>query len=76
MDGATSTNLTKLIMWNLVEFGGMTKTNVANKLVYVRVDGVTIFQGFKNVVTTKLMHNHAPFMSGVHYITHRINLVV
>jgi hypothetical protein len=34
-------------MWNLVEFGGMIKTDVANKLVYVRVDGVTIFQGFK-----------------------------
>jgi hypothetical protein len=63
-------------MWNLVEFGGMTKTDVANKLVYFRVDGVTIFQGFKNVVTTKLMHNHVPFMSGVHYITHYINLVV
>jgi hypothetical protein len=33
----------------------MTKTYVANKLVCFRIDGVTIFQGFKNGVTTKLM---------------------
>jgi hypothetical protein len=42
-------------VWNLVEFGGMIKTNVANKYVFFGIDGVIIFQGFKNGVTTKLM---------------------
>jgi hypothetical protein len=55
LDGVTSINLTKLIVWSLVEFGGMIKTNVANKYVFFGIDGVTIFQGFKNGVTTKLM---------------------
>jgi hypothetical protein len=55
LDGITSTNLIKLIVWSLVEFGGMIKTNVANKFVCFGIDGVTIFQGFKNGVTTNLM---------------------
>jgi hypothetical protein len=33
----------------------MTETDVANKLVCFRTDEVTIFQGFKNGVTTKMM---------------------
>ncbi len=41
LDGATFINLTKLIVWNLVEFGCMIETNVANKLVYFGADGVT-----------------------------------
>jgi len=43
LDGATSTNLTKFIVWNLVEFGGMIETNVANKLVCFGVNGLIIF---------------------------------
>jgi hypothetical protein len=62
-------NFTKFIMWSLVYFRSMTKTNVANKLVYFRTNGVIVFQGFKNGVTTKLMQNHVPFMSGALYGT-------
>jgi len=47
LDGATSANLTKFIMQNLVEFGSMTKTNVANKSVCFGTNGVIIFQGLK-----------------------------
>jgi hypothetical protein len=43
LDGATSANLTKLIMWNLVEFGGMIETYVANKLVCFGANEVMIF---------------------------------
>ncbi len=75
LDGVTSTNLTKFIMQNLVEFGSMTKTNVANKLVCFGTNGVIVFQGLKNGVTTKMMQNHVPFMSGVH-MAHCTNLVV
>jgi hypothetical protein len=76
LDGATFANLTKLIMQSLVEFGSMTKTNVANKLVCFGTDGVIIFQGLKNGVTTKMMQNHVPFMSGVHYMAHCTNLAI
>jgi hypothetical protein len=51
LDGATSTNLTKLIVWNHVEFGGMIKTNVANKLVCFRIDGMTNFRA-SNMVSS------------------------
>jgi len=76
LDGVTSTNLTKLIMWNLVEFGGMIETNVANKLVCFGADGVTNFEGLRYGVTMKLMQNHVPFVSGVHCMAHHTNLVV
>jgi hypothetical protein len=54
LDGVTFDNLTKLIVRNLIEFGGMIETNVANKLVCFRIDGMAIFQGFKNGITTNL----------------------
>jgi hypothetical protein len=76
LDGATSANLTKFIMHNLVEFGSMTKTNLANKSVCFGTNGVIVFQGLKNGVTTKMMQNHVPFMSGVHCMAHCTNLVV
>jgi hypothetical protein len=55
LDGVIFDNLTKLIVWNLIEFGGMIETDVANKLVCFKIYGMTIFQGFKNGVTTKWM---------------------
>ncbi len=76
LDGAIFANLIKLIIQSLVEFGGMTKTDVANKLVCFGTNGVKIFQGLKNGVTTKLMQNHDPFMSGVHCMAHHTNMVV
>jgi hypothetical protein len=76
LDGATSTNLTKFIMQNLVEFGSMIEIDLANKLVCFGADGMIVFQGLKNGVTTKLMQNHAPFVSGVHCMAHCTNLAV
>jgi acyl-homoserine lactone acylase PvdQ len=43
VDGATFDNLTSLIMKSLMEFGGLSETNLANKLVSFGVDRVTIF---------------------------------
>jgi hypothetical protein len=34
VDGTTFDNLTSLIVNNLMEFGGLNETNLANKLVY------------------------------------------
>jgi hypothetical protein len=76
LDGAISANLTKFIMWNLVYFGSMTEIDVANKLVCFGTNGVIVFQGFKNGVTTKLMQNHVSFVSGVHCMAHCTNLAI
>jgi hypothetical protein len=43
LDGVIFDNLTKFIVWNLVEFGGMIETDVANKLVHFRTNGMAIF---------------------------------
>ncbi len=48
VDGATFDNLTSLIVKSLMEFGGLSETNLANKLVCFGVDGIIIFQGVKN----------------------------
>jgi hypothetical protein len=51
-NAATSNNLTSLIMKNLVEYGGLTKMEIENKLVCFIIDGVNGFQGIKFGVTT------------------------
>jgi hypothetical protein len=76
VDGTTSDNLTSFIVKSLMEFGGLSETNLANKLFSFGVDRVTIFQGVKNGVITQIMQKHAPFVSGVHCMAHRTNLVV
>ncbi len=63
-------------MQNLVKFGGLNETKVANTLVCFGANEVTIFQGLKFGVTTQLMHKHAPFVNGVHFMAHHTNLVV
>jgi hypothetical protein len=49
--GAITCNLTKVIMASLLQYGGLSKTNMASKLIMFGVDGVLIFQGVKiNVI--------------------------
>jgi hypothetical protein len=59
---------------NLVKFGGLNETKVANTLVCFGANKVTIFQGFG--VTTQLMYKHVPFVSGVHFMAHHTNLAI
>jgi hypothetical protein len=37
--GATTNNLTKIIVWDLNAFGGMSEMDVVNKLICFRADG-------------------------------------
>jgi hypothetical protein len=48
--GAITCKLTKVIMASLLQYGGLSKTNIASKLIMFGVDGVLIFQGFKTNV--------------------------
>ncbi len=51
VNGGTYDNLTFIIIFSLVIFGGMPKANIANKVVCFEVNGVTTFQGLKISVT-------------------------
>ncbi len=75
VDGAIFNNLTSVIMKSLMEFGGLSETNLANKLVSFGVERVIVFQGVKNGVKAQIMQKHAPFVSGVHCMA-LTNLVI
>ncbi len=45
MDGLGSNNLTKTIMTTLMKCGGLTREEVAKKLLCFGVNGVSVFQG-------------------------------
>jgi hypothetical protein len=47
VDGGMFNNLIIMIMHFLVIFGGMSKTNIANKVVCFGANGIIIFQGLK-----------------------------
>ncbi len=61
VDGGTFDNLTNVNIRSLVVFGGMLKSNLANKVVCFRVDGVSIFQSLKTNVFVQLINKHFPF---------------
>lgn len=76
VDKITTTNFTSLIIWSLVDYGRLSVTNIANKLVYFGVDKITIFHNVKSGVMTQLMQKYIPFVSDVHCMAHRTNIVV
>jgi hypothetical protein len=47
VDGGMFNNLTIVIIHFLVIFGGMSKTNIVNKVVCFGANGVIVFQGLK-----------------------------
>ncbi len=67
--GSIVDNLTYLIIQSLVEYRGLNETDIAEKLICSRANGVMVFHGVKSGVTI-------PFVSGVHYMVHCTNLVV
>jgi hypothetical protein len=72
----TSDHLTSVIMHALVGEGGLSREEIASKLVCFGVDGVSTFQGSKMDVTTQIREKWAPFNLGANCSSHRINLVV
>jgi hypothetical protein len=74
-EDGSSDHLTQVILNALLDEGGLTREEVASKLVSFGADGVSTFQGTHSGVTTQLK-SIAPFMLGIHCTSHRINLVV
>ena len=73
-DGATANKLTSVIMAALIARGGVSDAEIAGKLLCFGADDVSTFQGLKSGVTAQIKKKSAPFASGVHYCTHRLNL--
>jgi hypothetical protein len=76
-EGANADNLTDMIMTTLRYHGGLEGDDViAEKLLYFGADGAAVFQGARSGVTAQLTEKFAPYLMGVHCISHRTNLAV
>jgi hypothetical protein len=73
-DGVGVDNLTVVIMEVSQKARGLSLKYVTQKLLCVRVDGVSIFQGTKTRIIKHIHINYAPFYIGVHCLVHRCNL--
>jgi hypothetical protein len=76
VDKKTTDNFTSLIVWGLMDYGGLSVIDIVNKLVFFGIDKIIVFHSVKSGVTTQLMQKYIPFVSNVHCMTHRTNLVV
>jgi hypothetical protein len=75
-DGATANNLTELLMNSLSFKGGLDEATIASKLICFGADGVSAFQGKKTGVTVQIKKNYAPYATGIHCHTHKVNSAV
>jgi hypothetical protein len=75
-ESGTFDYLTNVIMHVLLSEGGLSREQIASKLVCFRTDGVSTFQGTKTGVTTQIREKWASFSLGANYCSHRVNLVV
>jgi hypothetical protein len=76
VNGGKFDNLTSVIIHSLVVFGGMSKIDIANIVVYFGADDVTSFQGLKTNVIIQLVNKHCPFVLGIHCMAHQCNFTI
>ena len=74
--GTSANNLTKLIISFLKDNGGLSREDIHAKLLYFGAVGASVFQGNCNGVTVQLVREFAPYLLGIYYCGHRLNLVV
>jgi len=56
--------------------GGLSREQIASRLISFGADGASVFQGVRTGVTRQLTENHAPFLTGVHCMSHRVDLAL
>ncbi len=74
--GATSNNIKGVILDVMGKYGGLTNSNMASKWICLGCDNDLVFQGIWSGVITQINEQIAPFLIGVHCVTHQTNLVV
>jgi hypothetical protein len=55
---------------------GLTQVEFLFWLLCFGVDGVSTFKGVQGGVIVQIQDLHVPFLIGIHYMAHMINLVV
>ncbi len=74
--GATSNNIKGVILDVMGKYGGLTNSNIASKWICLGCDSDLIFQGIWSRVINQIKEQIAPFLIGVHYVTHQTNLAI
>jgi len=75
-DGNGASAVRDCIEGMVTHHSGLAEGEVAKRLVCFGADGVSVFQGSRNGVTTQMRQHMAPFMFGMHCMAHRTNLAV
>jgi hypothetical protein len=55
---------------NAFQYEGLLKFDLVSKFINFGANGISIFQGAKNGVTTQLKEKFPPYMLGVHCVPH------
>jgi sulfur relay (sulfurtransferase) DsrF/TusC family protein len=76
VNGVAIDNLKKFIVDNVLQYGGLSKSNLVSKLISFGANGVLVFHNVKNCVTTQLKEKFPPYMLGVHRVAHWTNLAI
>jgi hypothetical protein len=76
VNGSTFDNLIYVIIRSLAVFGGMSKIDIANKVVYFGAKDVTIFQGLKTNVNVQLVSKHYPSFLSIHCMAYQCNFII
>ena len=71
---STAENLYLEVKKALNEIAGMDDLIIAKKLVCVGADGAAIMQGERTSLCARLQTSIAPYMLGIHYMAHWMNL--
>ncbi len=74
--GATLNNIKVIILNAMGRYVGFTNEAIASKLVYLGCNGDYVFQGIWIGVFIQTWEQIAPYLIGVHYVTHQTNLVI
>ena len=75
-EGGRVDHLTSVIIHSLMGEGGLSRSELASKLLCFGSDNVSTFQGSKTGVSTQICEKWAPFSLGMGCCGHRVNLCV
>jgi hypothetical protein len=75
LEPGSTDHLTERIRLALMHEGNLTRKEIACKLVCFGANGMSTFQGHKTGVITQIHEKYAPFSIGIHYFSHKMNLL-
>jgi hypothetical protein len=65
-----------VILVVLITYGGLIDEHILKHFMYLRIDGVSMFQGVKSKIITLMRTEQTPFLIGIHCMIDGTNLVV